>query len=76
MNLNVGLSNGASPDGDDLLVILPHDDQLLSVAGTKVRQNGEVVEARGPLLVVDEGLGEVDLLLNQPLGVDQQLLQG
>ena len=57
-------------------MILPHDDQLLSVAGTKVGQNGEVVEARGPLLVVDEGLGEVDLLLNQPLGVDQQLLQG
>lgn len=56
-------------------MILPHDNQLLTVTGTEVGQDGQVVQARGALLVVHERLRQVGLLLNQALGVDQQLFQ-
>ena len=54
---------------------LRHDDQLLFVAGAQVREDGGVPQPRRPLLVVHEGLGDVVLLLDQPLGLQVQLLQ-
>ncbi len=57
-------------------MILPHDDQLFAMTCTKIWKNRQIVEPGGALLVVDEGLGQVGLLLNQTLGIDQQLLQG
>ncbi len=67
---------GVLPYRYDLLVVLPHHYQLLTVAGAKVRQDGKVIKAGGSLLVVYEGLGKVGLLLDETLGVDEQLLQG
>ena len=46
------------------------------MTGTKVRQDGEVVQSRCSLLIVHERLGQVALLLNEPLGIDQQLFEG
>lgn len=56
-------------------MILPHDNKLFTVTGAEVRQDGEVIETRGPLLVVHKRLREVSLLLHQPLCIDEKLLE-
>ena len=50
------------PDGDDVLVVPHHHQQLLSVAGAQVWQNTRVSQTTGSVLVLQERLGQVLLL--------------
>ena len=48
---------------------------LVDLPGAQVGQDGVVLEAEGPLLVLDKRLGNVLLLLHQSFGLQVQLFQ-
>merc|ERR1719369_2675019 len=62
------------PDGEDVLVIPHHDQQLLPVTGTQVWQDAIISQPTGPGLVLEERCSEVLLLCYLLLSIQQQLL--